>query len=507
MYSLLFGQLSCLFITLVFIWIYKYSIRSFTYWIKRGVPGPKPVPLIGNGFDMFFRKGFHQSHLDYILKYGPIVGVFQGRDPQLIIGDLDILRDILIKDFHHFHDHRVFIDDNFTPLNKGMIQLKGEKWKSVRSKISPTFSTSKIKMIAPLINYSCEVLSERISLAETKEIDVKQLYGCFMMDIVASTNFGLELDSLKNPKSLFIKHIKKFLNGGRNWLFALMMFPKIGIAFSSLGLKTFLKEPLDFFVNVTNQIVKAKENDSNANGINFINLMIDTNTTDIMTDVKHNRCSPPKVGLLLSTEEIVAQSLFFIVAGYDTTSTLLSCVSYLMALHPNIQDKLVSHIEEVLQGEDSVSYDAISKMKYLDQIIQETLRLYPSIPFSDRVCNSTWTSKRLTIEKGTFVTIPIWAIHHNPNIWTDPDKFDPDRFSKENKQKHHPISWIPFGHGPRSCIGIRFALTTVKYAIIHVFRKNRAVPTEKTPNAIECNDFGQVIPKSGITIRFEKRCC
>ncbi|XP_033116012.1 cytochrome P450 3A24-like [Anneissia japonica] len=504
-----------LLILFVIILLYVYGMWGFSYWKDRGISGPKPLPFVGNGLDVFFKTGMHQSQLKYILEHGPIVGYFEGRKPQIIIGDLDTLRQILIKDFNYFQDHRRVSDLDFKPLDKGLTQLEGHEWKRIRNTVTPTFSSGKLKIMVPLINNACKTLLGRINdLIKSKDdINVKDMYGCLMMDVVASTNFGLQLDSVKNPENPFLKNIKSILSGGRLWLFAVaLMLPVVGKIFRLLGVGLFNPKSVDFFTDVTDQVVKERKSDPNNERVDFIRLMIDAHDMEIAKeedglkihfDDENTERTPTRKPL--STEEMMAQAVLFIVAGYDTTSTLLSFISYLMALHPDIQDKLVHHIEEVMEGQDSVTYEAITKMYYLDQIIQETLRLYPSGPSTDRLCTSTWTHDGLTIEKGVGVIVPIWAIHHNPNVWSDPERFDPDRFSKENKEKHHPMAWIPFGHGPRNCVGMRFALTTVKIAVVHIFRKYRAVPVESTPIPIVAKVLGQVIPKDGIPLGFEKR--
>ena len=133
----------------------------------------------------------------------------------------------------------------------------------------------------------------------------------------------------------------------------------------------------------------------------------------------------------LTDEEVMSQSFVFIAAGYETTANLLTYTAYLLALNPDIQDRLVDEIKKYLaEHPDAMAspYDMAQEITYLDMVIQESLRLYPPVPATTRYCNETTTIGRLTIPKGAQVTIPIWHIHHDPQYWPEPDKFDPNRY-------------------------------------------------------------------------------
>ncbi|XP_033121421.1 cytochrome P450 3A24-like, partial [Anneissia japonica] len=274
-----------LLILFVIVLLYVYGTWNFSYWKNRGISGPKPLPFVGNSLDIFLKTTpIHQVILEYIIEYGPIVGYFEGRKRQIIIGDLDKLRQIFTKDFNHFQDHRKFSDLDCKPFDKGLSQLKGREWKRVRNTVTPTFSSGKLKMMVPLINNACKTLPGRIDdLIKAKDdINVTDMYGCLMMDVVASTNFGLHLDSVKNPENPFIKNIKTILNGGRLWLFVLvMMLPVVGKIMRLLGVGLFNSESINFFTDVTDQVVKGRKSDPNDERVDFIRLMIDAHDMEI----------------------------------------------------------------------------------------------------------------------------------------------------------------------------------------------------------------------------------
>jgi cytochrome P450 len=114
-------------------------------------------------------------------------------------------------------------------------------------------------------------------------------------------------------------------------------------------------------------------------------------------------------------------------AGFETTSTALTFLTYCFAINPEIQDKLRAEIEEIMQDNEKPDYDLIAQMQYLDACVNEALRLYPPASMTDRQCNETWEYKGLKVEKGTVILVPIYAIHRDPEFWPNPEVFDPER--------------------------------------------------------------------------------
>lgn len=154
-----------------------------------------------------------------------------------------------------------------------------------------------------------------------------------------------------------------------------------------------------------------------------------------------------------SDDEITAQCFIFFFAGFETVSTAMTFLAYELVRNPDIQDKLRTEIDEVnesLKGED-LNYEALHKMKYLDQVITESLRLHPPVPIVDRICTKDFTldydGKKIEFETGRSFYIPIYSIHHDSQYYPDPEKFDPERFSDENKHKVSQDWFMPFGVG------------------------------------------------------------
>lgn len=186
---------------------------------------------------------------------------------------------------------------------------------------------------------------------------------------------------------------------------------------------------------------------------------------------------------LITNDEIASQAFLFFFAGFDTVSTCLSFLFYELALNPAIQKKLRDEIHEVSV---KVTYEILLNLKYLDMVLNESLRKWPPTINTSRRVTKSFTIEpvksgetALVLSEGLSVFIPIYGIHRDAKYFRDPEKFHPERFRDGNK--HDVDAFIPFGIGPRSCIGNRFALLEVKLLVFHILKNFEIVPVKKTP--------------------------
>jgi cytochrome P450 family 6 len=205
---------------------------------------------------------------------------------------------------------------------------------------------------------------------------------------------------------------------------------------------------------------------------------------------------------------IVATALVLLVAGYDTTGSTLSFLCYQLAKNPEIQDRLRAEIQEVTgDSDEEVTYDHLSKMTYMDQIISETLRFHTPLSALQRVASNDYKlpGSDLIIEKEMGVWINTMAIHFDTKHYSNPNVFDPEHFNKEAKAARHPYAFLPFGQGPRGCIGMRFALLEAKLALANIVRKFVLLPSEKTKEPLELDPHASIAyVKNGLYVKAEK---
>lgn len=238
---------------------------------------------------------------------------------------------------------------------------------------------------------------------------------------------------------------------------------------------------------------------------------------DILMKVRKTSCDVPSSTKSDKRDwedfELVSQCFVFFLAGFDTSTWLLVSTTYELALNSDIQDKLVDEVDRMTQMLDgnAITYDDMKKMKYLDMVVAEVLRIRPPAVFIDRVCTKDYTlsdgyNVNVRIDKGASLWIPIYSFHHNPDYFPNPERFDPERFNDENRANIDSAHYIPFGLGPRTCIGNRFALMEVKIMIYFLLKKFRFDVSSKTeiPMTLVSSPFG-IQPRNGLHVKLVSR--
>nr|CAD7200274.1 unnamed protein product [Timema douglasi] len=190
-------------------------------------------------------------------------------------------------------------------------------------------------------------------------------------------------------------------------------------------------------------------------------LLIDS----IIEMIGNNEC-------FFSKKEIIGEINNIIMAGMDTTANSLSLTMMLLGFHQDVQRKVQEELDAVF-GDDverSVSMEDLNNLKYTEQVIKESLRLYPAVPFVPRNTTEDIKITNYTIPKGCDVLFGIYSLHRNPNIYPNPDEFDPENFSPERSKGRHPYSFIPFSGGFRKCVGYKYAMLQMKIVLATVLR-------------------------------------
>ncbi|MCY7423176.1 MAG: cytochrome P450 [Chitinophagaceae bacterium] len=204
----------------------------------------------------------------------------------------------------------------------------------------------------------------------------------------------------------------------------------------------------------------------------------------------------------MDDDEILSESMQLLVAGHETSSNALSWTLYLLCRHPDAINAIRNEIDDVL-GDGNFEFKHIEALTYTTQVIEESLRLYPPFWMVDREALSDDEVAGLDIPAGSTVIAFIHALHHSPLYWKDPEEFRPERFAPAEKKKHTPFTFMPFGAGPRGCIGGNFAMMQMLLILTNIIRNYdiKLVPDE----AVEIEPMLILRPKGGIKIKFSKR--
>ncbi|RUS74958.1 hypothetical protein EGW08_017271 [Elysia chlorotica] len=436
---------------------------------------------------------------------------FSSDTPVLITRDLDLLKQILVKDFNNFSNRGTPIPTK-SPLGQGLFFLNDSDWKRIRQLMSPSFSTGKLKRISIHVQDAANRLSEVFQKCAETGTNLKLLHttGQYTSSIIAKTAFGVAADSIGQEEddqfTYFVKNIfKKRSKHSPIFLAILLAFPRFR-RFLTFTLGLYFPDPItsqstDYFQAILKETIAEREvaERQGSRHVNndflqsLVSTMVASEEKTTAEDKSEEKKTPISNGSMncstspkktISTQEIIAQSVLTIFAAYETTASTLQFCLYKLAQNPEVQEKVYEEILAVVEHEDP-THEELAKLNYMGQVIDETLRLFPPLVRIRRQAVEARTYGPITIPAGANVEIPIKEIHRDPSHYPDPEVFDPDRFSAENKSKRNPLAFIPFGQGPRLCIGMRLAYLELKIALVQVLRKVK----------VELNDT--TVPRKG----------
>ncbi|KAK1122046.1 hypothetical protein K0M31_009891 [Melipona bicolor] len=478
-------------VVVTLITFYCYLTARYGFWKRRGVLGPEPVFGFGNILKGMFGKEPLPEFVSRVYnsyKNEPLIGVFLRTVPVLFVKDPDFIKDILIKDFSKFVDRGFLKSEPADPMSNHLFGLEAKRWRPLRTQLSPVFTSGKLKETFRLIlecsNHLEGYLGTMVEKGEL--IDARELAARFTTDVVGSCGFGIEMNALSEQESEFRRIGKEIFC---NSLYRVLKTKLHEIEPRLHALLVHLlpwDQATKLFIKITRETLEYREK-NNVFRPDFMNILMGLR--------KH----PEKMDIELTHELLAAQAFVFFTAGFETSSTTISNTLYELALNQDIQKKLREEIKqfEVKNGGEW-KYETIKEMKYLHKVFQETLRKYPPLVILSRMSTEDYTfnSTKVTIPKGTLLWIPVFAIHRDPDIYPDPEKYDPERFAEDNFKDIQPMHYMPFGHGPRNCIGARFAFYQTKIGLIKILRNNKIDVCPKTPIPYKFNPFAFILTPS-----------
>lgn len=445
---------------------YIFLKQKFTYWSNRQIDFEIPSFPFGNFTENVLQKKCTGIVLKDIYNKckGSVIGIYIVHCPVLLIKDLNLIKNILIKDFDHFMGRGMHTDKERDPLSAHLFALPPKEWQPMRQKLSPTFSSGKIKaMFITAINCGENMkkyLNQEIKSGK-KLFDMREIFARFTTDIITSVAFGIETDAISNPESIIRQHGSEILKPSvrNNFVFGLSLFaPSL---FKIFKMKILLEKVEKYFINLVKETLEYRESNKIIRP-DFLQLLIQLrNKGCVKEDENWEIETVDEKFKTMTIEEVAAQCFVFFVAGFDTSSTATTFLLYELAKSTEIQQRVHEDIvSSMKKHENKLTYDSINDMKYLDQCVDEALRKYPPVPFLNRQCIKTYKAYEndLIIEEGTLLTISTLGLHYDPKNFPNPEIFDPERFSIQNKSNRSSMCYLPFGDGPRNCIGLLYVL-------------------------------------------------
>ncbi|XP_013142896.1 PREDICTED: cytochrome P450 3A19-like [Papilio polytes] len=372
----------------------------------------------------------------------------------------------------------------------------------MRRRLTVMFTASRLRHLQPFMTLKSKQLMQRIQndMDTNGRVDLKLMYTDFSTDVIGTTSFGVESEATLSGRSALRTVTKEFMKysalRGFAWA-CIFFFPEMVDVF---GFSFFPKSTVTYFRKVYYKIIAERGG-----------YYGDTSENDLINVLRKIKQDYEKENKDISEDTLIAQAAIFLQGGYDTVASTLSFCTYELAFLPQLQEKLYKEVCEVKKrnGNKDLDPSALNELTLMQCVMKETFRKYMSMGWLDRVAAADYRiDDKLTISAGTPLYVNALGLHYDPDIFPEPMQFNPDRFLPENEKKIPPFSYIPFGEGPRMCIGRRFGEQTFLTALCHLVVRYswRPPPAAALPAHIHIEEKGIFVsPGEKLYTIFESR--
>ncbi|KAG6460625.1 cytochrome P450 6B4 [Manduca sexta] len=473
---------------------FKYKNKQ-EYWKRKNVPHLKPVPLLGNYKDFILLKEITGVILQQICEKfpnEPYIGAYYGTDPALIIQDPELIKLVITKDFYYFSGREASDYSEMETVTQNVFFTCCDKWRVLRQNLTPLFTTAKMKNMFYLIEKCAHVfenvLEEKVYAPKT--VTISELMASFTMDCIGTCTFGVETNVMTEPMNNPFRNIgtaifeKSNFRGFKNMMRSL--WPR---AFYIFGFRFFPLELNDFFVKLLTAVFESRQYKPSPRQ-DLVDLVLTLANKsciagDTVPDFKTGEVK--KTTMEVTNDLLVAHCVAFFGAGYETSATTSSFTLYELAKHPEIQEKVLQEVDAYFQkNNNQLNYNLVSELPYLDACIDEALRFYPVLGSLNREAMADYTFPTgLTVEKGMRIHIPVYYLQRHPKYFPEPEEFRPERFLGDEKLKVNPHVYMPFGGGPRLCIGKRFAKMQMLAGLVTLLKNYKVELDPTTPLKVQ----------------------
>ncbi|XP_012268240.2 cytochrome P450 4g15-like [Athalia rosae] len=507
------------------------------------LPGPPTVPFFGNALIAIGLRPVDviPKLLEYEF-YGKVIRAFLG--PKLYVFLLDP-RDIEIILSSTVHIDKSIDYRYFKPwLGEGLLISTGEKWRSHRKMIAPTFHLNILKAFVPLFYENSKALVEKMRVEIGREFDCHDYMAGITVDILLETAMGIKGSKKDRGGFDYAMAVMKMCDIVHQRQYKIYLRPDALFRFSNFAKQQ--KKHLSIIHGLTNRVIKRKKkeyidkmadeadfvaskNNENLQTLNDTKKIGDkklkdsarpTYVRDDLDEIDENDVGEKKRlafldlmletarnGTNLSDEEIKEEVDTIMFEGHDTTAAGSSFVLCLLGYHQDIQDRVYKELETIFQGSDRpATFHDTLEMKYLERVIMETLRLFPPVPVIARKLNEDvrLASGNYVLPGGSTVLIPPLKVHRQDEIYPNSNEFNPDNFLPENMQHRHYYAFIPFSAGPRSCVGRKYAMLKLKVLLSTLLRNYKILAD--TPESDYRLQADIILKRAdGFNIRIEPR--
>ncbi|CAG9771771.1 unnamed protein product [Ceutorhynchus assimilis] len=488
----------------VLLFVYTRIVKSTSKYM-RNLSGPKPIFPFGNTLELI---GGSTVTLNVIMKYlnihGDIILTHPGPLAWAVVSVDHDFNELLFSSSTHI-EKSVQYEFMNNWLGLGLLTSKGSHWRKHRKAITPAFHFSILKDFIAVFDSNGTNLIKRLKGEVGKDsTEISKVVSLYALDVICEATMGVRVNALEQENSEYIKSVKALCSIIVDRIFSPLHPLLYPITWNYYKEKRALKVVHAYVEDVISQRIEEKSK-KNLNKdrhkmeedfglkrrLAFLDLLLET-TID---------------GQLLSKRDLRDEVNTFMFEGHDTTSTAISFCLLMLATHPEAQEKVIKEQIDIFGSNlktASPTYNELNEMKYLDLVIKETLRLFPSVPFFGRKLSNDIEFKGNLYPKGLTVMIIPYAFQRNPNIFPNPEEFIPERFQDYNNK--FPYAYTPFSAGPRNCIGQKFAMLEMLSTVSKVIRNFKLAPS-KPEHKIKIAAETILISANGVRISLENREC
>ncbi|KAJ3656976.1 hypothetical protein Zmor_016013 [Zophobas morio] len=456
------------------------------------IPGPVSVPLVGSAFLLSATKdNFFDLLCGKLDSWRPVTKFWVG--PQLYIAtarptDVEkILTNCLNKSPFY---------ENFNDIVKDtLLTSKVSIWKEHRKMINPSFNSKILNSYHDvLVNYSREMVKYLGDTEGVEQTDFLRAIWERTLDVALATLTNVKPHVLKERQRMItvtVKFEEILIQRFHTFSFLIDFFWKLSDLHKEHEVNC--QTAHDIGENIIAEEYKSYESEDRNDDASESNRFLPNLT-------KLNRTKQ------ITREEIMDETCLMLMAASETAAITINTVLTILGIYPDIQERVYQELVSVLPNmENSPTQKEINRLNYLERVVKETLRLVPTIPYILRYAEEDIKCDPYLFPAGSNLLVPLVLLHRDPDVWPEPEKFDPDRFLPDEVAKRHRCSYIPFSFGARNCIGLRFGMTVVKVMVATILRDFKVQTVGmKSWKDIQW-DYIVMLKAKNSRLRFEKR--
>jgi len=414
----------------------------------------------------------------YTQHYGETFRFYLGGIKEaMVTTDPTVIQHVLKTNAENYHKSEIQVKRMGHFLGKGLLTTHGEAWRTQRRLIQRGFERKQLEVLSSIMQDSlAESLRSFDRDVRTGPVDIYPHLMKMTFEMVGKSLFGARL------KDEDIGLISRTISTIQEFMVRQTIQPYLNPWFTVSGVLRRHEEMRAHADSILMDYIRIRRQESP--GHDLLQILMDARYSD---------------GEGMPDELVLSESMQLLVAGHETSSNALSWLLYLLSSRPDCIERLRHEYDSVL-GERSLSYTDVPRFQFAIQVIQEGLRLYPPFWMVDRMALSDDRAGDIDIPRGSTVIVFVYGVHHSREYWEDPESFDPERFSKANEKLNRPFTHLPFGAGPRGCIGGNYATLQILMILGVLLRKyDFRLAAGQT---IEARPMVILRPKHGISMAF-----